>query len=191
VTVTDVLHLLRPGLLEGRTVALAGPARPQVAAALEALGAATPALDADLADEAATDAAAAGLAGADALVVDAAARFAGTDAGADELAPLRAAADGAWAATRAVANAVWIAPQRPGKLVVLAPPPGAGPHAEAARAALENLSRTLSIEWARFQIRTTTITPGAATTPETVAALTAYLVSPAGDYFSGARLDLS
>ena len=105
--------------------------------------------------------------------------------------PLRAAADGSWAATRAVANAAWIDPQRHGKLVLLAPAPDAGPHAEATRAALENLSRTLSIEWARFQIRTTTITPGTATTTETLASLVAYLLSPAGDYFSGARLDLS
>ena len=206
-TVTDVVQLLRPGLLDGRPIALAGPARPEIAAALDALGAVTRPLDADLSDEASVERAAAALGGVDALVFDAAARFAGEAARhgsgepppagangaarADELEPLRAAADGAWAATRAVANAAWITPERPGKLVLLAPAPDAGPHAEAARAALENLSRTLSIEWARFQIRTTTITPGADTTTDTVAALTAYLISPAGDYFSGARLDLS
>ena len=181
-TVSDVLQLLRAGLLEGRAIALAGPARPEIAGALEALGARITPLEVDSDDERAQ--------GFDALVVDAAVLFeqAPTE---DELAPLRAAADGAWTITRTVANAAWIAPQRPGKLVLLAPAPDAGAHAGATRAALENLSRTLSIEWARFGIRTTTITPGTGTPPETLAALTAYLLSPAGDYFSGARLDLS
>ena len=40
-----------------------------------------------------------------------------------------------------------------GLVVVIAPAPGAGEHAEAARAGLENLARTLSIEWARFATR--------------------------------------
>ena len=180
---SDVLQLLREGLLEGRTIALAGPARPEIAAALEGLGAQTQSLAIDAEDD--------HIAATDALVVDAAARFEAAAAEDDELAPLRAAADGAWTITRTVANAAWIGPERPGKLVLLAPAPDAGPHAEATRAALENLSRTLSIEWARFGIRTTTITPGTGTTIPTLAALTAYLLSPAGDYFSGARLDLS
>jgi len=72
-----------------------------------------------------------------------------------------------------------------GKLVLIAPPAGAP-----ARAALENLARTLSIEWARFGIRTTCLTPGPATSDAQVADLVAYLLSPAGDYFSGCRLDL-
>jgi citronellol/citronellal dehydrogenase len=75
--------------------------------------------------------------------------------------------------------------------VLLAPRPGDGTHAHAARAALENLSRTLSIEWSRYGIRTTTITPGPRTSDDEVAGIVAYLASPAGDYFSGARLDLS
>ena len=189
-TVTDVSEVLRAGLLDGRPIAVTGPVRSEIAAALEALGAELRPLEADPSDEAAAERAARAVGAVDALVVDAAARFSATPAGA-ELAPLRAAADGAWVAARAVANAAWIAPQRPGKLVLLAPAPDAGPHAEAARAALENLSRTLSIEWARFGILTTTITPGAGTAAATLAALTAYLLSPAGDYFSGARLDLS
>jgi citronellol/citronellal dehydrogenase len=77
-----------------------------------------------------------------------------------------------------------------GKIVLLAPPPDAGPHAEAARDALENLARTLSIEWARHGIRITAITPGTATTAGEVASLVAYLASPAGDYFSGCRFSL-
>ncbi|MDQ6914522.1 MAG: hypothetical protein M3155_01770, partial [Actinomycetota bacterium] len=74
--------------------------------------------------------------------------------------------------------------------LVLAPPPGAGPHAEAARAALENLARTLSIEWARHQIRVVAIAPAAGTEAAEVGALVAYLASPAGDYFSGCVLSL-
>ena len=38
-----------------------------------------------------------------------------------------------------------------GRIVYLAPPPDAGEHADAARAGLENLARTLSIEWARLR----------------------------------------
>ncbi len=178
--------MFRPGLLNGVAVALAGPARDEIRTTLAGLGADTrpvaPASDEDAPPEAG---------GIAALVVDAATAFAATGAGDDELAPLRAAADGAWIATRAVANAAWITPGRPGgKVVFVAPRPADGPHAEAARAALENLARTLSIEWARYGIRTTTITPAAATTDDDVANLVAYLVSEAGDYFSGARLDL-
>lgn len=190
---TEATSLLRAGLLEGRMIVVAAPARDEVPGALTALGAEVRHLHADLADEAAVEAAAAAQAGgADALVVDAAAFFAA--AGADngrEVDALRAAADGAWAATRAVVNAAWLGPQAPGgKVVLVAPAPDAGPHAEGARAALENLARTLSIEWARFGVRTTAITPGQATSDAEVASLVAYLVSPAGDYFSGARLDL-
>jgi citronellol/citronellal dehydrogenase len=190
VSVTDVLQLLRAGLLDARPVALAHPARPAIGDALERLGADVRPLAADPADEAAAERAAEELGPVDALVVDAAARFTATAANGDELGPLRAAADGAWAAARATANAAWIGPGAPGKLVLLAPGPQDGPHAEALRAALENLARTLSIEWARYGIKTTAITPGASTTPEEEAALAAYLVSPAGDYFSGCRLDL-
>ena len=184
-TLTDVLQLLREGILEGRTVALTGASRGELEAALKALGA-----DVRHLDERLTDDATEGLADIDALVVDAGVHFT-ADAGAGELTPLLTAMERAWAAARAVANAAWIGPERPGKLVLVAPQPQDGPHTEAARAALENLSRTLSIEWARFQIRTTTITPGPQTDLTTVAALVGYLISPAGDYFSGARLDLS
>lgn len=194
-------RVLRDNVLGGKRVALVAGAASEL---LASLGAQTLALDADLRDEEAMDAAATALGEVDALVVDAATLFSdaerllGAPRGAsdrrsagDELAPLRAAADGTWSAVRAVANAAWIGPGRPGKLVVLAPRPDAGPHAEAARAALENLARTTSIEWARYGITTTTITPGAATSDADAATIVAYLVSPAGDYFSGARLDLA
>jgi hypothetical protein len=74
--------------------------------------------------------------------------------------------------------------------VFIAPPPAAGEHAEATRAALENLARTTSIEWARYAIRTTTIAPGDASTPEEVGGLVAFLASKAGDYYSGCRFSL-
>ena len=72
-----------------------------------------------------------------------------------------------------------------GKLVLLGPRPRDGAHAAALGAALENTARTLSIEWARYAIRTAAILPGDATTDDDVAKLVAYLASPAGDYFSG------
>ncbi|HWT94455.1 MAG TPA: hypothetical protein VN238_15775 [Solirubrobacteraceae bacterium] len=190
----DAVSLLRPGLLTGVPVALAGPPRAALAAGLRGLGADLRPLDADFADEEATIAAAAVLGPVDALVVDAGARFAGAADAAetsDELAALRAAADGTWAAARSVASAAFIEPARPGKLLFLAPAPDAGLHAHAARTALENLARTTSIEWAQFGIRTVTITPSPTTRDDELTALVAYLLSPAGDYFSGTRLDLS
>jgi citronellol/citronellal dehydrogenase len=85
-----------------------------------------------------------------------------------------------------------------------------------ARAAVENLTRVLAIEWARFGIRLTALAAGhfatdtlmtkyprpvvegvAATVPlgrlgrpEEFAWLVAYVASPAGDYLSGAVLTL-
>jgi NAD(P)-dependent dehydrogenase (short-subunit alcohol dehydrogenase family) len=189
--VTDVLELLRGGLLDERRVALAEPHDPVLRDALERLGARVEGLEADPADEDGAQAAAEGLAPLDALVVDARARFAA--AGDGELEPLRAATDGAWVVTRAVANACWIGDDAGtgGKILLLAPRPGDGPHAEAGRAALENMARTLSIEWSRHGIRTAALVPAPATPGDDVAALVAYLVSPAGDYFSGCRLDLT
>ena len=181
--------VLREGLLDGRRVATVGPARPELVDALSALGAETVAFVPSLTDDDANAAEAVALGRVDALVVDGAALYAAADGYEDELGPLRAAADTAWAAMRAIANAAWIGPGAPGKVVLVAPPPSAGPLAAAAVAAFENLARTPSIEWARYGIKPTAITPS--TTPvEDVATVVAYLVSPAGDYFSGARLDL-
>ena len=99
--------------------------------------------------------------------------------------------DGAWLALRPVARAAWIDAERlGGKLLLIAPPPSdAG--AEAARAGLENLARTLSIEWARYGIRTAALLPGEGTDPAEVAELAAYLASRAGDYFSGCHLRMA
>ena len=55
---------------------------------------------------------------------------------------------------------------------------------------LENLARTLSVEWARHGITVVTIALGDTTAPGEAAALIAYLASPAGAYFSGCQLDL-
>ena len=95
--------------------------------------------------------------------------------------------DGAWLALRPVARSAWIDPGEPGgKLLLIAPPPcDAG--AEAARAGLENLARTLSIEWARHGIRTAAILPGGETDAAEVAELVAFLASRAGDYYSGCQ----
>src|SRR4051794_6451555 len=92
--------------------------------------------------------------------------------------------DGAFIATRAVANA-WIGAERGGKVVLVAPRADAP-----TSAALENLARTLSIEWARYGITPTAILPGTATTPEEVGELVAFLASPAGDYYSGCAFTL-
>ena len=79
--------------------------------------------------------------------------------------------------------------QAGGKLILVAPPPcDAG--AEAARAGVENLARTLSIEWARYGIRTAALLPGTATAADEVAELAAFLASHAGDYYSGCRFEL-
>ena len=122
---------------------------------------------------------------ADAIVYDAAPAFGdGGEAG------LREAKARGWTAIREVATAALIPRERGGKVVVIAPRPGAGAFAEAARAALENLARTLSVEWARYGITATAITPGNATTDDQIAQLVCFLVSPAGDYFSGCRFSL-
>ncbi len=130
--------------------------------------------------------------GVDLLVVDGASMFAAAShADGSRHAALRACVDAAWNATRATANHAFLRPAEPrGRIVYIAPAPDAGEYADAARAGLENLARTLSIEWARHRITTVTVAPGVATAADEVAALVAYLASPAGAYFSGCQLDL-
>jgi NAD(P)-dependent dehydrogenase (short-subunit alcohol dehydrogenase family) len=120
--------------------------------------------------------------GLDTLVVDGAALFVAGG--------LHACLDGAWDATRAAVNHAFLPDGRGGRIVYLAPAPGASERADAARAGLENLARTLSVEWARHEITLVTIALGDTTAPGEAAALTAYLASPAGAYFSGCLLDL-
>jgi hypothetical protein len=169
-----MLDLLRPGLLDGATVAFAGTATAPAREACATLGAATPMLAAGLLEEeAAAGAAAAALEPAPTALV----------CSANDLAEI----DVAWVATRAVANACWIEREdRAGKLVLLAPRDDA-----ATRAALENLARSLSVEWARYGIVTSAVLPGPRTPDAEVAQLVAYLVSEAGDYFSGCAFTLA
>ena len=140
--------------------------------------------------------------GLDLLVVDGAGLFVhALTQGGTSHAALRACLDATWNVTRAVVNRAFLPTESssgktsPGgsggqKIVYLAPAPDAGAHAEAARAGLENLARTLSVEWARHGIAVVAIAPGTQTTAGEVAALTTYLASPAGAYFSGCLLDL-
>ena len=95
-----------------------------------------------------------------------------------------AAADGAAAATDTTRGA------HPSRVVFIAPRARSGAFADAARAGLENLARTLSIEWARHGVSTVVIAPGEETAATDVAALVAYLSSAAGGYFSGCLFDL-
>jgi citronellol/citronellal dehydrogenase len=121
---------------------------------------------------------------------------------------------GTWLVTHAVATRAMI-PAETGKVlnVTLSPHQGLPgmAHSSAARAAVENLTKVLSIEWARFGIRVNAIAAGHFATealkkyprqvyegvartvplqrlgePEEHAWLVAYLASPAGDYCSGA-----
>jgi citronellol/citronellal dehydrogenase len=126
---------------------------------------------------------------------------------------------GTWLMTHAAATKAFI-PQQGGKVLSITLSPHNGMpgmvHSGAARAAVENMMRTLSIEWARFGIRTCAIALGQFDTetlrtkypPEVVAAvpstvplqrlgtelemawLIAYLASPAGDFFSGTTITI-
>jgi NAD(P)-dependent dehydrogenase (short-subunit alcohol dehydrogenase family) len=237
--------LLRPGLLDGVSIVLAGPQAPvapvrelaqEPAQEGSSPGALITATCADLgarvltcalgdgagsgvllgegaaedATDAAVDRALADAGSVELLAVDGAALFAhaatacdGPDGGREAL---RACLDVSWNVTRAVANRAFLAGGRGGRIVYVAPSPDAGEHADAARAGLENLARTLSVEWARHAITAVTILPATATTTATAAAtaaattmtataelatLIAYVASPAGAYFSGCLLDLS
>ena len=179
--------MLRAELLDGTTVAFAGGAD-HVADACGRLGARLRVVDAPLLDEVAVAESVAALGAVSALVCDAAPAFTAAGGG---VAGLRAGIDGAWNATRAVVNAGWREDDAAGgKIVLLGPRPRDGAHASALGAALENTARTLSVEWARHGIRTTAIRPGDATPDDEVAQLVAYLVSSAGDYFSGCAFAL-
>jgi hypothetical protein len=173
--------VFRNDLLRDRVLLLGGGTGPLGAAARDAcaaLGATIRELAADPDDEEAVERAVADAGPLDVVIDDAAGRYAGDD-------PLRAACDSAWVLARAAGTQGMI--ERGGKLVFLAPPPPAEP----TRAALENLVRTLSIEWARYDIRPTTIAPGSETDPARVGELVAFLASEAGDYYSGCRFDLA
>jgi NAD(P)-dependent dehydrogenase (short-subunit alcohol dehydrogenase family) len=103
---------------------------------------------------------------------------------------LLGALDGAWAAVREVAVGALIGSEAPAKIVLLGPRPDAGPLAEAARAGLENLARTLSVEWARYGVTAVMLAPGRGAQAADIGTAVAFLVSEAGGYLSGCRLEL-
>jgi NAD(P)-dependent dehydrogenase (short-subunit alcohol dehydrogenase family) len=197
--------LLRAGLLEGVSIIIAGAAAPAggelgfAAAARDlclSLGAGVAACEAaavgeaqdrEAADYASIEAASQRLGGAHVLIVDGAGLF----ALAPESDALSETLQGTWNLTRSLANRAFIPGSAGGRILLLAPPstPGAG-HATAAAAGLENLARTLSVEWARYGITVLAVAPGPETAAEEVATLCAWLASPAGAYFSGCLLDL-
>lgn len=117
----------------------------------------------------------------DALVFDAAGLSAGVEG-------LRAVLDAAWIACAAAANGAFIPGGRGGRIVLIAP--ASGELAAPAVAGLENLARTLSVEWARYAITVTALVPNPDTRAGDLADVLAFLLSPAGAYFSGTRLDL-
>ena len=133
---------------------------------------------------------------------------------------IRLNVEGTWLMSHTVATRAMIPGGRGGKIVNVTLSPHHGlpgmAHSSAARAAVENLTRVLSIEWARFGIRLTAVAPGPMATetmrtkyPQAVVDsaawtvplgrlgteeefgwLVAYLASPAGDYLSGTVLTL-
>ncbi|HET8948998.1 MAG TPA: hypothetical protein VFN44_00765 [Solirubrobacteraceae bacterium] len=168
------MDLLRDGVLDGVAMVVAGAAElgGAVRERATALGAAVVSRDVDPAgEEVAFEEA------ADVLVFDG-----------SEIGGMQAVLDGAWLTVRPVARGAMI-DHGGGLVVLLAPRPGS-PEAEAARAGLENMARTLSVEWARFAVRPVAVLPGDATSPAEVAELVAFLASPAGEYYSGCAFTL-
>jgi NAD(P)-dependent dehydrogenase (short-subunit alcohol dehydrogenase family) len=168
-------------------VALAGTADTPAATALDELGAAVelvPEGGEEDEEEQALQAWVAARLPLHGLVLDARPRF---ESGG--LKALTATLERAWVVARAVATEALI-PARDGRLIFIAPRPEAGPYAEAARAGLENLARTLSIEWARFTVTAVALNPGTSTTEDELTGLVSFLLSEAGAYLTGCRLDL-
>ncbi|HET9073290.1 MAG TPA: SDR family oxidoreductase [Solirubrobacteraceae bacterium] len=130
---------------------------------------------------------------------------------------IRLNVEGTWLMTHAVATRSMI-PSGGGKVISITLSPHNGQpgmaHSSAARAAVENLMRVLSIEWARFNIKLNAVAAGQigtevfhtkypqevvaamsasvplgrVGTPEEIAGAVVYLASPVGDFVSGTVL---
>jgi citronellol/citronellal dehydrogenase len=126
---------------------------------------------------------------------------------------------GTWLMSHAAATRAFV-PQGGGKILSVTLSPHNGMpgmvHSGAARAAVENMMRTLAIEWARFGITTCALAAGQFATEtlltkypqvvidnlersipvgragraEELAWLVAYLASPAGDFYSGTTITI-
>ena len=126
---------------------------------------------------------------------------------------------GTWLMTHAAATKAFI-PQGGGKVLSVTLSPHNGMpgmvHSGAARAAVENMMRTLAVDWARFGIKTCALAAGQFATEtlltkyprvvvdnlersipigragraEEMAWLVAYLASPAGDFYSGTTITI-
>jgi len=126
---------------------------------------------------------------------------------------------GTWLMSHAAATKAFI-PGGGGKILSITLSPHNGMpgmvHSGAARAAVENMMRTLAIEWSRFGVTTCAIAAGQFATetlqtkyppevvkhiahsiplgrigrPEEIAWLLAYLASPAGDFYSGTTITI-
>jgi NAD(P)-dependent dehydrogenase (short-subunit alcohol dehydrogenase family) len=180
---------LRSELLAGIRVIVAGDPAPGLTDRLRALGAEVIRFEPEL-DETGEGGAAwvADHPGAAALVFDARPAWRAATAGIDAL---RASLDAAWVACAAAANGWFIPSGDGGRIVLIGPGAQAGELAAAATDGLENLARTLSIEWARFGITITAIAPSRPSEAEDdLATIVAFLLSRAGGYFTGSRLDV-
>lgn len=104
--------------------------------------------------------------------------------------PLQDLLDRVWVGTESVANGSFIPGGEGGRIVFVGPARLGEPTVTAAVAALENLARTLSVEWARYGITTVLVAPGPGTRDEDLGTVIGYLLSVGGAYFSGCRLDL-
>ncbi|HEX6230058.1 MAG TPA: SDR family oxidoreductase [Solirubrobacterales bacterium] len=126
---------------------------------------------------------------------------------------------GTWLMTHAAATKAFI-PQGAGKVLSVTLSPHNGMpgmvHSGAARAAVENMMRTLAVEWSRFGVKTCALAAGQFATEtlltkypkpvidnlersipigragraEEMAWLVAYLASPAGDFISGTTITI-
>jgi NAD(P)-dependent dehydrogenase (short-subunit alcohol dehydrogenase family) len=181
------MSLLRGNLLGGTRVAVGGSVAQEVSDQLVALGAELELLDAEALadDEERVGEWARARAPLHAVIYFAARRF---GEGGEEA--LSATLEDAWAAVREVAVGALIEAERPGKVVLVGPPPDAGPLAGAVGSALENLVRTLSVEWARYQLTAVMVAPGRAVSDAELATLVCFILSEGGGYLSGCRLEL-